>query len=130
MVSTWTRRVGFLAEVTESVSLRQIPINEKKCNLGYPCTKNSTKRIASYKRPTNFQQAVKSAPGFYAMLLGIPDMKTAIKDGWGPAQIIDANFGNAFSTVFLLTVAAAIFVCCLAIMTATIMSVRGRQISA
>src|SRR5438874_446302 len=51
----------------------------------------------------------------YAMLLGIPDMKTAIKDGWGPAQIIDANFGNAFSTVFLLVVAAAIFVCCLAI---------------
>jgi urea carboxylase system permease len=56
----------------------------------------------------------------YAMLLGIPDMKTAIKEGWGPAQIIDANFGNAFSTVFLLTVAAAIFVCCLAILTATI----------
>ena len=56
----------------------------------------------------------------YAMLLGIPDMKTAIKEGWGPAQIIDANFGNAFSTVFLLVVAAAIFVCCLAIMTSTI----------
>src|SRR5436309_4113720 len=56
----------------------------------------------------------------YAMLLGIPNMKTAISDGWGPAQIIDANFGNAFSTVFLLVVAAAIFVCCLAIMTSTI----------
>src|SRR2546423_3240106 len=56
----------------------------------------------------------------YAMLLGIPDLKTAIKEGWGPAQIIDANFGNAFSTVFLLTVAAAIFVCCLSIMTSTI----------
>src|SRR5205807_3947894 len=56
----------------------------------------------------------------YAMLLGIPDLKTAIKEGWGPAQIIDANFGNAFSTVFLLVVAAAIFVCCLSIMTATI----------
>jgi len=56
----------------------------------------------------------------YAMLLGIPNMSTAIKEGWGPAQIIDANFGNAFSTVFLLVVAAAIFVCCLAIMTATI----------
>jgi urea carboxylase system permease len=56
----------------------------------------------------------------YAMLLGIPDMKTAIADGWGPAQIIDANFGNAFSTVFLLVVCAAIFVCCLAIETATI----------
>jgi amino acid transporter len=56
----------------------------------------------------------------YAMLLGIPNMSTAIKEAWGPAQIIDANFGNAFSTVFLLVVAAAIFVCCLAIETATI----------
>src|SRR5437868_204130 len=56
----------------------------------------------------------------YAMLLGIPNMSQAIKEGWGPAQIIDANFGNAFSTVFLLVVAAAIFVCCLAIMTSTI----------
>ncbi|HKC77327.1 MAG TPA: APC family permease [Gaiellaceae bacterium] len=56
----------------------------------------------------------------YAMLLGIPNMKTAIAGGWGPAQIIDANFGNAFSTVFLLVVCAAIFVCCLAIETATI----------
>jgi urea carboxylase system permease len=56
----------------------------------------------------------------YAMLLGIPDMKTAIAQSWGPAQIIDANFGNAFSTVFLLTVCAAIFVCCLAIETSTI----------
>src|SRR6266550_2987011 len=56
----------------------------------------------------------------YAMLLGIPNMSTALKEGWGPAQIIDANFGNAFSTVFLLVVSAAIFVCCLAIMTSTI----------
>jgi amino acid transporter len=56
----------------------------------------------------------------YAMLLGIPDMHVAIKESWGPAQIIDANFGNAFSTVFLLVVSAAIFVCCLAIETSTI----------
>jgi amino acid transporter len=56
----------------------------------------------------------------YAMLLGIPNMATAIKEGWGPANIIDANFGNAFSTVFLLVVSAAIFVCCLAIETSTI----------
>ena len=56
----------------------------------------------------------------YAMLLGIPNMKTAIAEGWGPAQIIDANFGNAFSTVFLLVVSAAIFVCCLSIQTSTI----------
>jgi urea carboxylase system permease len=56
----------------------------------------------------------------FAMLLGIPDLKTAISGSWGPAEIINANFGNGFSTVFLLTVAAAIFVCCLSIMTSTI----------
>jgi amino acid transporter len=56
----------------------------------------------------------------YAMLLGIPNMKTAISQGWGPANIIDANFGNAFATVFLLVVSAAIFVCALSIITAVI----------
>jgi urea carboxylase system permease len=56
----------------------------------------------------------------YAMLLAIPNLKDAIKGGFGPAQIIDANFGNAFSTVFLLVVSAAIFVCCLSIMTSTV----------
>ena len=56
----------------------------------------------------------------YACLLAIPNLKTAIAGGFGPANIIDANFGNAFSTVFLLVVSAAIFVCCLAIQTSTI----------
>jgi amino acid transporter len=56
----------------------------------------------------------------FACLLAIPNMKVAIAGAWGPAQIIDANFGNAFSTVFLLVVAAAIFVCCLSIQTSTI----------
>ena len=56
----------------------------------------------------------------WALLMAIPDMKTAISEGWGPAQIIDANFGNAFSTIYLLVVAAAIYVCCLAIQAATI----------
>jgi urea carboxylase system permease len=56
----------------------------------------------------------------WGLLMAIPDMKTAISEGWGPAQIIDANFGNAFSTIYLLVVAAAIFVCCLAIQTSTI----------
>jgi urea carboxylase system permease len=56
----------------------------------------------------------------FALLLAVPNLKEGIKGGFGPAQIIDANFGNGFSTVFLLTVAAAIFVCCLAIQTATI----------
>ena len=56
----------------------------------------------------------------YACLLAIPNLGTAIKGGFGPAAIIDANFGNGFSTVFLLVVAAAIFVCCLAIQASTI----------
>jgi urea carboxylase system permease len=56
----------------------------------------------------------------FACLLAIPDLNKAIAESWGPAQIIDANFGNAFSTVFLLVVSAAIFVCCLAIETSTI----------
>src|SRR6267378_2013704 len=56
----------------------------------------------------------------FAMLLAIPNLGDAIKGGFGPAAIIDANFGNAFSTVFLLVVSAAIFVCCLSIMTSTV----------
>lgn len=56
----------------------------------------------------------------YALLLAIPNLKDGIKNGFGPAAIIDANFGNAFSTVFLLVVSAAIFVCCLSIMTSTV----------
>jgi urea carboxylase system permease len=56
----------------------------------------------------------------FAMLLAVPNLGDAIKGGFGPAQIIDANFGNAFSTVFLLVVCAAIFVCCLSIMTSTV----------
>src|SRR5258708_7202060 len=56
----------------------------------------------------------------YACLLAIPNLRDGIKGGFGPAAIIDANFGNAFSTVFLLVVSAAIFVCCLSIMTSTV----------
>jgi len=56
----------------------------------------------------------------FACLLAIPNLGTAIKGAWGPANIIDANFSNAFATVFLLVVSAAIFVCCLAIETSTI----------
>jgi urea carboxylase system permease len=56
----------------------------------------------------------------FCMLLAIPSLPAAIKGGFGPANIIDANFGNAMSTVFLLVVSAAIFVCCLSIQTSTI----------
>jgi amino acid transporter len=40
--------------------------------------------------------------------------------GLVPAQIIEANFNHAFATIYLLVVSAAIFVCCLSIMAATI----------
>src|SRR2546421_11035186 len=36
----------------------------------------------------------------FAMLLAIPNLGDGIKNGFGPAAIIDANFGNAFSTIF------------------------------
>jgi urea carboxylase system permease len=53
-------------------------------------------------------------------LVAIPNLHTAIKDGYGPAQIIEANFSSGFATLYLLVVSAAIFVCCLSIMAATI----------
>ena len=56
----------------------------------------------------------------FACLLAIPNLHDAISGGFGPANIIDANFSNAFATVFLLVVSAAIFVCCLSIETSTI----------
>jgi amino acid transporter len=55
-----------------------------------------------------------------ATLMSIPNMKTAISGAWGPAQIIEANFSHPFATIYLLVVSAAIFVCCLSIMAATI----------
>jgi amino acid transporter len=57
-------------------------------------------------------------------LMAIPNLHTAITGnggfGWGPANIIEANFSPHFATVYLLVVSAAIFVCCLSIMAATI----------
>src|SRR6516165_10132908 len=53
-------------------------------------------------------------------LVAIPHLGVAVKNAWGPAQIIEANFSTPFATLYLLVVSAAIFVCCLAIMAATI----------
>jgi len=53
-------------------------------------------------------------------LVAIPNLGTAVKDGYGPAQIIEANFPTAFATLYLFVVSAAIFVCCLSILAATI----------
>ncbi|HEV2253200.1 MAG TPA: amino acid permease, partial [Streptosporangiaceae bacterium] len=40
--------------------------------------------------------------------------------GWSPAQVIEANFSTGFATLYLFVVSAAIFVCCLSILAATI----------
>src|SRR5215831_2383495 len=53
-------------------------------------------------------------------LVAIPNMHTAIANAWTPANIIEANFSTGFATLYLFVVAAAIFVCCLSIMAATI----------
>jgi len=53
-------------------------------------------------------------------LMSIPNLHTAIAGAWGPANIIEANFSSGFATLYLFVVSAAIFVCCLSIMAATI----------
>jgi amino acid transporter len=53
-------------------------------------------------------------------LVAIPNMGVAVKNAWGPAQIIEANFPTGFATLYLFVVSAAIFVCCLSILAATI----------
>jgi urea carboxylase system permease len=54
-------------------------------------------------------------------LVAIPNLHTATSGlGWNPAQVIEANFSSAFATIYLLVVSAAIFVCCLSILAATI----------
>jgi amino acid transporter len=57
-------------------------------------------------------------------LMAIPNLHTAISGngglGWNPANIIEANFPSGLATTYLLVVSAAIFVCCLSILAATI----------
>jgi urea carboxylase system permease len=55
-----------------------------------------------------------------ATLMAIPNLHTAETSAWGPANIIEANFSSGFATLYLFVVSAAIFVCCLSIMAATI----------
>jgi urea carboxylase system permease len=55
-----------------------------------------------------------------ATLMAIPNLHKAIAAGWGPAQIIEANFSKPFAIIYLLVVSAAILVCCMCIMAATI----------
>ena len=54
------------------------------------------------------------------VLVAIPNLGSAVKNGFGPADIIEANFSTPFATLYLAVVSAAIFVCCLSILAATI----------
>ncbi|TMK80832.1 MAG: amino acid permease [Actinobacteria bacterium] len=58
----------------------------------------------------------------WGTLMAIPSMKDAINTSnfVGPQTIIEANLSSAFATVYLLVVSAAIFVCCMSIMTSTV----------
>jgi amino acid transporter len=53
-------------------------------------------------------------------LVAIPNLGAAVKGAFGPAAIIEANFSTPFATLYLFVVSAAIFVCCLSILAATI----------
>ena len=55
-----------------------------------------------------------------AMLMAIPNLHTAVTQGWGPVQIIAANFSKPWATLYFAIVSAAILVCCMCIMTSTI----------
>ena len=58
------------------------------------------------------------------VLVAVPNLHSAIAANGGlgdsPVNIIEANFSHPFATIYFLVVSAAIFVCCLSIMAATI----------
>ena len=56
----------------------------------------------------------------WGTLMAIPSLQVAISEFWTPATVIDAVFTSWIADVYLLIVSAAIFVCCLAIMTSTV----------
>jgi amino acid transporter len=56
----------------------------------------------------------------WGLLIAVPNMKEAVAGFAGPALIIDTVLSKALSTTYLLVVSAAIFVCCMSILTSTI----------
>jgi amino acid transporter len=52
----------------------------------------------------------------WAILMAIPgSLASGVKGALGPADVIDANFSNAFATTYLAVVSIAIFICLLSI---------------
>jgi amino acid transporter len=62
----------------------------------------------------------------WGILIAVPNMKEAVTGFFSPGIIIDAATGSTpedptlFSTLYLFVISAAIFVCCMAILTSTI----------
>jgi len=56
----------------------------------------------------------------WGVLIAVPDMAEAVAGYFGPAAIIESVMTSFGSTLYLLVVSAAIFVCCMSILTSTI----------
>jgi amino acid transporter len=56
----------------------------------------------------------------WGVLVAVPNMREAVTGFLGPQAIIESVMSSVGSTLYLLVVAAAIFVCCMAILTSTI----------
>jgi amino acid transporter len=56
----------------------------------------------------------------WGVLIAVPNMGDAVAGFFGPAAIISSVMTSAGSTLYLLVVSAAIFVCCMSILTSTI----------
>ena len=56
----------------------------------------------------------------WGLLIAVPNMAEAVAAFAGPAVIIDEVLSDALTVIYLLVVVAAIFVCCMSILTATI----------
>jgi urea carboxylase system permease len=56
----------------------------------------------------------------WGVLIAVPNMADAVAAFAGPALIIDEVLSDALTVVYLFVVVAAIFVCCMSILTATI----------
>jgi amino acid transporter len=56
----------------------------------------------------------------WGVLMAVPNMGKAVSGFLGPQQIIESVLSKGLSTLYLLVVSAAIFVCCMSILTSTI----------
>jgi amino acid transporter len=56
----------------------------------------------------------------WGVLIAVPNLGKAVKGFFGPQAIIESVLSKGLSTLYLLVVSAAIFVCCMSILTSTI----------